>query len=174
VPRVGTHSMGRAPGSVSQRNGGVGELSFALTSRLAFEDPPAFPSADVLEAGNHKKPIPAIDRPQQSFRRLLSNLTPPGTRSLPRGLSPFVLFKSACTSLAMPREGQRMIEGTSSGFAASMCGLIRGVHTKEHAPNGEQPHLERAIQTHLFRLLASFVLVTPLQSPRLEVTLLSA
>jgi hypothetical protein len=74
----------------------------------------------------------------------------------------------------MPREGQRMIEGTSSGFAASMCGLIRGVHTKEHAPNGEQPHLERAIQTHLFRLLASFVLNTPLQSPRLEVTLLSA
>jgi hypothetical protein len=82
--------LGRAPGSVSQRNGGVGELSFALTSRLAFEDPPAFPSADVLEAGNHKKPIPAIDRPQQSFRRLLSNLTPPGTptqaeRALPPG-----------------------------------------------------------------------------------------
>jgi hypothetical protein len=43
VPRVGTRSMGRASGSVSQRNEAQGHITLVLAPRLAYEDTSGFP-----------------------------------------------------------------------------------------------------------------------------------
>src|SRR5215471_14277030 len=54
--------------------------------------------ADVVEAGNRKKPIPAIDRPQESFSAFVEHLdlTPPAPNLNQKGAStsgrPLLLF----------------------------------------------------------------------------------
>jgi hypothetical protein len=59
--------MGRASGSVSQRNEAQGHISLVLTPRLAYEDRQDSRCADVVEAGSCKKNLfPAlIDRNQK-------------------------------------------------------------------------------------------------------------
>src|SRR6266568_8611756 len=70
VPRVGTHSMGTASGSVSQRNEAQGHVSFGTYAPLSLRGYVRIPGADVLEAGSRNKPIPAINRSQpKTFRQ---------------------------------------------------------------------------------------------------------
>src|SRR5262249_37598739 len=69
VPRVGTRSVGKASGSVSQRNGGVGASSTYVPPGLrGYVRTPVTPT--YFEAGSRKKPIPATNRPQPKTLRL--------------------------------------------------------------------------------------------------------
>src|SRR5262249_5336721 len=65
VPRVGTHSMGKASGSVSQRNEAQRERRFLiLTPRLAYEYVRIPVELTSLKPEAARKSIPLTDRSQ--------------------------------------------------------------------------------------------------------------
>jgi hypothetical protein len=60
--------MGRASGSVSQRNEAQGHITLGTYAPPSLRGYVRIPTElTSFEAGNRNKPIPAIDRPQQSF-----------------------------------------------------------------------------------------------------------
>jgi hypothetical protein len=62
VPRVGTRSMGRASGSVSQRNEAQGHITLGTYAPPSLRGYVRIPTElTSFEAGNRNKPIPATN-----------------------------------------------------------------------------------------------------------------
>src|SRR5262249_44352199 len=85
----------------AQRSAGLGTYASPKLTRIRQNSR----CADVVEAGNRKKPIPAIDRPQESFSAFVEHLdvTPPASNPKQKGrfhlgttprASPFVLLRA--------------------------------------------------------------------------------